>query len=389
MKNILTIALMAILAISAQAQRHWDFNPHEFANTMTMVGVIRINEAEIPRTTMEVGAFCGGSCRGCESLRYFSSVDRYLVFLSVSGETGDEISFRLYDDETEAELMAETSTVTFVADAMLGKASNPYLFEFATVEDEVPIVAVTGDTGGSGNVQGSGSYLYGEECTLTAVADEGSWFHYWTEEDDRAVVSTNPVYTFVVTGKRDLVANFFDVPPAVSGQTFLLSQGWNWISSYVDYRPQSLMEMQNAIASACETAVVKSQDYFVSYGNEEWAGTLSSLDNTQIYLVLVNHDMQLTLTGQQANPAEHPIELKPGWNWIGYPMNTSMPLIEALSGLQPAQSDLIKGQMSFSIYDTLQGGWTGNLQTLEPGQGYLYLSKNPENQNLVFPSRVP
>ena len=386
MKKLLTIALMAFFAISAQAQRHWTFNPYNYANTMTMVGVIHINEAEIPRTTMEIGAFCGEQCRGCEPLRYYSNVDRYLVFLSVSGETNDVISFRLYDDETEVELMAEAPTVLFTADAMLGTASNPYLFEFATVEDEVPIVAVTSDTGGSGNVEGSGSYLYGEECTLTAVADDGSWFHYWTEDDDRAVVSTNPVYTFVVTGKRNLKANFFDVPPAVSGQSFQLTQGWNWISSYVDYRPQTLAEMQSAIASECETAVIKSQDYFVSYGAEEWAGTLLSLDNAQMYLVLVNHDMPLTIAGSLSDPAAHLVILKPGWNWIGYPVNTPMPLTEALSGIQPSQFDLIKSQVSFSSYDTLQGGWTGNLQTLEPGQGYLYLSNKTENQSFVFPS---
>ena len=106
MKAMITTALVAMLATGAMGQKHWTSDAHQYANTMTVVGVVVINEAEIPRESMEVGAFCNGECRGSETLRYKANVDRYLAYLSVSGADGDAITFRLYDAETETELLA-------------------------------------------------------------------------------------------------------------------------------------------------------------------------------------------------------------------------------------------------------------------------------------------
>ena len=57
-----------------------------------------------------------------------------------------------------------------------------------------------------GAVSGAGTYLEGAECTLTATASAGYHFFNWTENGE--VVSTDAVYTFMVTGERTLVANF-------------------------------------------------------------------------------------------------------------------------------------------------------------------------------------
>ena len=57
-----------------------------------------------------------------------------------------------------------------------------------------------------GWVTGSGTYLFGSLCTLTAVANTGFNFVNWTE--DGAQVSTDANYTFVVEGNRNLKANF-------------------------------------------------------------------------------------------------------------------------------------------------------------------------------------
>ena len=388
MKKIMMTALMAIFAISAYAQGHWTNNPHDYANTMTVVGVIQINDAEIPRESMEVGAFCGMECRGSVSLRYFPQVDRHLAYLTVSGVNGDEIAFCLYDAETETELEALAPSVLFVNDTMLGRAGNPYVFTFTTEVDEVPVVAeVIAESGAGGSVEGFGSYLYGDECTLVAMADPGSWFHYWTERVNRdfVVVSTDSVYTFVVTGQRDLVAYFSNVPPATSSQTLTLAPGWNWVSSFVTYQPQTLEEIEEVIAAKCGEATIKSQTNYVSYEGDQWLGAMPPLDNTNFFMVLVDQPMSLTLTGSRVNPTEHPVELMPGWNWIGYMLSRPMPLSEALSNLQPEQSDMIKSPFGYPTYNAVSGQWTGVLQTLEPGQGYMYLSTSTQVKSFVFP----
>ena len=57
-----------------------------------------------------------------------------------------------------------------------------------------------------GGVTGAGMYGIGSVCTLTATANEGYTFMYWTEEDE--VVSTQAEYSFSVRKDRELVAHF-------------------------------------------------------------------------------------------------------------------------------------------------------------------------------------
>ena len=57
-----------------------------------------------------------------------------------------------------------------------------------------------------GNISGEGAYTYGEECTVTAIANSGYDFENWTENGE--IVSDETEYSFTVTGNRNLIANF-------------------------------------------------------------------------------------------------------------------------------------------------------------------------------------
>ena len=57
-----------------------------------------------------------------------------------------------------------------------------------------------------GTVTGGGAFLYGNNCTVVATANNGYSFTNWTENGN--VVSTSASYSFTVTGNRTLVANF-------------------------------------------------------------------------------------------------------------------------------------------------------------------------------------
>ena len=71
-----------------------------------------------------------------------------------------------------------------------------------------------------GNTPGttSGTYAYGQSCTVHANANTGYTFANWTENGN--VVSSNPNYTFTVIGSRNLVAHF-------SQQTYTISVSAN------------------------------------------------------------------------------------------------------------------------------------------------------------------
>ena len=57
-----------------------------------------------------------------------------------------------------------------------------------------------------GTASGGGTYTYGQNCTVTATANEGYDFVNWTENGNE--VSIEAAYTFTVTGSRTLTANF-------------------------------------------------------------------------------------------------------------------------------------------------------------------------------------
>lgn len=68
-----------------------------------------------------------------------------------------------------------------------------------------------------GTTTGGGTFEEGEECTVTAEANDGYHFVNWTENDEE--VSPRPTYTFTVDHDRSLVANFEQDPPQPTTHT--------------------------------------------------------------------------------------------------------------------------------------------------------------------------
>ena len=71
--------------------------------------------------------------------------------------------------------------------------------------EQYNITATASPTAG-GTVEGAGQYYENTECTLIATANHGYAFDNWKLGNN--VVSTEPTYTFTVTGDADYTANF-------------------------------------------------------------------------------------------------------------------------------------------------------------------------------------
>ncbi len=67
-------------------------------------------------------------------------------------------------------------------------------------------ISVTANPSEGGTVSGSGKYLKGKTCVVTASANEGYVFSNWMENGIQ--VSTSVSYSFTVDIDRALVANF-------------------------------------------------------------------------------------------------------------------------------------------------------------------------------------
>lgn len=145
-----------------------------------------------------------------------------------------------------------------------------------------------------------------------------------------------------------------------------LSEGWNWISHNMEIPVAATQLGENA------TRIVSQTEELIADPAYGLTGNLCELSAEQAYKVQVDAATQHTLSGYEHNGAQ-PITLVTGWNWIGYPVSQTMSLSEALAHTEADEEDYITGQDGFAQFS--DGQWTGTLQTLVPGKGYMYHSQ--------------
>ena len=100
--------------------------------------------------------------------------------------------------------------LAWVSETYQGTPTRPILTGCKLSDSSEPYtsytITATANPSNGGTVTGGGSYLEGATCTLIATANSNYSFTNWTKNG--AVVSTNPTYSFTVTGNADYVANF-------------------------------------------------------------------------------------------------------------------------------------------------------------------------------------
>jgi hypothetical protein len=357
---------------------YWEPESNDFEDNMTLTCIVQLDGVEQATSMLEVGAFCGTQCRGSQRATYFAPSDHYIIQMIVFGESNDMISFRLYDHLTEQELMLTPPTpITFNSNGY-GSLFNPYVLNFTSNV----LISAEASPVGAGTITGVGEYPIGTEVTLAAVANMGYQFVNWMLDGE--VVSTSPSYQFTVTEAADFVANFGCV------HTQALNSGWNWWSTYIELTDNNgLSQLENSLGNAGILIKSRTNGYVEAYqynGATNWYGTLTSINNEQMYKVRTNANCNAIVSGSFALPESHPITIKNGWNWIGFPCNQNVSVDVALSGFTPEANDVIKGRNGFTTYysDENYSIWYGTLNTLEPGRGYMYRSNSTTQKTLVF-----
>ena len=138
--------------------------------------------------------------------------------------------------------------------------------------------------------------------------------------------------------------------------TVALAEGWNWAS--------------HNLADAM--AVADLADVAVQVLTETEATTI---DATEAMKLKVEQPQTKQLSGDQYNPASQDITLHEGWNWLGYPVDQQQALGDALLQLPAEEGDFVTS-LTGGFAEFADGQWTGILQTMMPGQGYLYKSQS-------------
>ena len=105
-----------------------------------------------------------------------------------------------------------------------------------------------------------------------------------------------------------------------------------------------------------------------------WFGALETLDNKQMYQVLMNNPATLTFTGTPVSPSDNPLFLASNWNWIGFLPQSPTPIATAFGSIAIANDGIdnvnfIKSQLdgTSTWYETF--GWFGALEDLQYSNG--------------------
>ena len=162
-------------------------------------------------------------------------------------------------------------------------------------------------------------------------------------------------------------------------QAVQLSQGWNWWCPVVE---TTLEELENALGANGIT--ISSQNSgFSNYDeeDEEWSGNLSTIVPGQMYKIQVRNECDFSLSGKALYSSS--ITIEQGHNWIGYTGLQAMTIEQALSGFTPSENDKISSfDGKFANFE--DGEWSGNLTLLQSGQGYIYISEDPNSKTLIL-----
>ena len=167
-------------------------------------------------------------------------------------------------------------------------------------------------------------------------------------------------------------------------QTLVLNGGWNWTSISVLADDMNATAVMSDVANA--TSLVKSKTSSIMRYNGIWDGGDIAMNNREMYKVLMTSPAQLTLRGSRPGTSEKTINVRPGWNWIGYNGTSLMGIADAFAALSPEDGDIVKGKQGFAIYDGYE--WAGSLEALTPGQGYMYLSQATTNRTFRYPANA-
>jgi hypothetical protein len=228
----------------------------------------------------------------------------------------------------------------------------------------------------------TGGYSYGMNCRVF-VADGTQTLQVVGDD-----VNYNPHNPSNYTGSLMSLKNhvIFGITPAVVQQTDVLEVGWNWWSTYLDI---TLNDLKSALVAAMPGAtniVIKSQSNGqTTYNGSTWRGQLTTLDVTQMYRIKVQTSAELTLTGTRINPAEHPVTITSGTNWIGFPLGENKTLGNAFAGFA-VSGDVVKSQSGLSTFNGTT--WRGGISSLEPGKGYIYKSNVQGTRTFTFPANA-
>ena len=169
-------------------------------------------------------------------------------------------------------------------------------------------------------------------------------------------------------------------------QPISLARGWTWMSIYVE---PFLTNIENVLPTDATILKrfknIKSKTAFASVNAQgQILGELKDIEPGKMYKMQLASKTDFDVYGVEINVANTPQTIHPGYNWIGSLSSHVMSPDEAFAELAPVPGDRVKNRTSFAEYSK-NGIWEGTLESIVPGEGYIYRSMATEAKTFHYP----
>lgn len=184
-KNIIILLTFFVMLKSWAADPMWSVTPSSYSYSMTVTAVLDVDCIELTNPSNRLGAFVGADVRG--SVLSSTVVNgRYIALMTVYSNTisGEDISFKIYDADTDAITDAIT-ILEFQDDGSYGTPSFPHLITNNHAPTDLTLsISEMDENNTSGSAVGTLSAMdedVADSHTYSLVAGDG--------DDDNAVFS--------------------------------------------------------------------------------------------------------------------------------------------------------------------------------------------------------
>jgi len=248
----------------------------------------------------------------------------------------------------------------------------------APVGTVIQAINPRGDTVGCQTVTTAGIFpflrIYGEDASATPPIPGMRDGEFVTFRVAGALAKVTPS---VYWQEGAIQETALDAGP-VEGQAILLNPSWNLASLHIEPPAPLVAQVFDSINNSYDRVLSEKGVYIP--GVDTIYNTLKEIHCGQSYYVRLTGSTTANLLAEGLScPADSPLSLHAGWNWIGYLPHDPLPVAQALATIDG------KYQRVLSISQLyIPGSPASTLTQLEAGQGYLIFMD--EAATLTYPT---
>ncbi len=288
----------------------WTVTAGNYEFTSNLIGQLKIGGVFSTDPDDKVAAFINGECRGVANVQYMPGSNNYLVFMSIydNVESGNEITFKVYDASTGEIYPDVTPKLTFQSNAINGSIGNPKILEAVTNIEQVVNL--------NKNWTWVSFYVYNNNFsnlkealkTMSPVSGDmlksaSSFAQYSSDFGwSGTLKALNYKEMFKLNSASEKSFSISGVKLISDTISINIVSGWNWLG----FPSQKQVGVKEALSSLTLSTndIIKSQQKFAVYDNViGWMGSLDYLEPGKGYMINVSKAGKLTISGSSTKSA--------------------------------------------------------------------------------------